>query len=132
MRISDWSSDVCSSDLQPPLQSVGHIVHVIALAPQMLNLVNDQKLDAQASNEFVDAHTKHLFCPGTPVGVMHLEQDILEYRFERSLLVEPDNEDLIIIWRQSLLGPLVRENLLHAAEGGTFPGLRILGQPESP
>src|SRR3546814_14776290 len=80
MRISDWCSDVCSSDL--------------------------------------------------PVGVMHLEQDILEYRFERSLLVEPDNEDLIIIWRQSLLGPLVRENLLHAAEGGTFPGLRILRSEE--
>src|SRR3546814_10884228 len=81
-----------ASGIQPPPQRYVHIVYVIALAPQMLNLVNDQKLDAQASNEFVDAHTKHLFCPGTPVGVMHLEQDILEYRFERSLLVEPDNE----------------------------------------
>src|SRR3546814_2185881 len=69
-----------ASGIQPPLQSVGHIVHVIDLAPQMLNLVNDQKLDAQASNEFVDAHTKQLFCPGTPVGVMNLETDILEYR----------------------------------------------------
>src|SRR3546814_20112969 len=98
----------------------------------MLNLVNDQKLDAQASNEFVDAHTKHLFCPGTPVGVMHLEQDILEYRFERSLLVEPDNEDLIIIWRQALLGPLVRANLLHAAAGGTFHGLSNHVKPETP
>src|SRR3546814_16692719 len=47
-----------ASGIQPPLQSVGHIVHVIALAPQMLNLVNDQKLDAPASNELVDAPTK--------------------------------------------------------------------------
>src|SRR3546814_17130864 len=69
MRISDWSSDVCSSDLP---QQLGQI--------QLATFVNEAGLDAQGDNLFLETAASGQPTVGNPnaIGFGSLRQGYLE------------------------------------------------------
>src|SRR3546814_16348833 len=45
MRISDWSSDVCSSDLRAPRRAIGPIFDIPAIVPRQRDMIPAQWRD---------------------------------------------------------------------------------------
>src|SRR3546814_7338782 len=71
MRISDWSSDVCSSDLEQRAKA-GAVDEQIALDPPVA--VEDQRRDIAALPIELDARDL-AFDPLRPVGLRHPAQE---------------------------------------------------------
>src|SRR3546814_3377263 len=68
MRISDWSSDVCSSDLQRQVQPVRHVLHEAGLA---------------AAGWTLDQH-RHAMLPGLPEEHLFVAQRLVERDITRA------------------------------------------------
>src|SRR3546814_16618673 len=61
MRISDWSSDVCSSDLPPMAQRAGFADLVARVKPAVVNIATTAKVDDKSGQQQMPN-----FPPGAP------------------------------------------------------------------
>src|SRR3546814_20604664 len=61
MRISDWSSDVCSSDLPPMAQRAGFADLVARVKPAVVNIATTEKVDDKSGQQQMPN-----FPPGSP------------------------------------------------------------------
>src|SRR3546814_3864249 len=63
MRISDWSSDVCSSDLVPRLHPRGDAPHQVRARPQLRRLLRRVGDCVKDAGEGFDLHVVGVHCP---------------------------------------------------------------------
>src|SRR3546814_17679285 len=81
MRISDWSSDVCSSDLCAPLGELGHAAEEGELPLVMEGAQSGEEQPAEQGAEHADRQPEGRACgyparpiaPDAPAGHAHVE-----------------------------------------------------------
>src|SRR3546814_5606850 len=104
LRISDWSSDVCSSDLQRAAQAVADRVHV-ALTGRLFDRVERRQRPL--------VHVVDEVLPGEPLvrvdpGYDEHRVALVERPFdERILRLEIEDVELVDPWRDDQQRPLV-------------------------
>src|SRR3546814_4841847 len=85
MRISDWSSDVCSSDLEP--KPIGHMIEIRNIAEEMLGRGHDYRARViQNFEEKASAETAALL--EVPVGTKIFHSIIVHHEAEFPIQLE--------------------------------------------